>query len=115
MGRQLCGVPFLFEQLPPGAPPGFSFMDVTKTSLRERFIEACGQLEQQLEPDVFAIWRKEEAAYIEATERGTIRTLSPLALAILATIWAHITDGEALDFPPELAAHYARAPKALFN
>ena len=90
-------------------------MDETQTGLREKFINASIELEKQLEPEVLVLWRSEGAAYIDSVARGETCALSPLALAIMATIWAHITDGIELDFPPELAAHYHRAPRAPFN
>jgi hypothetical protein len=90
-------------------------MDDTQTNVRQRFIDASGRLAATLEPEVFALWQAEWRAFIDAHERGESYLMTPLARAITGVIWEHITTGEDLFFPPEAAAHYARALKAFFN
>jgi len=102
--------------LQPGTPPGFFiFMDQTQIDLRERFIDASGELAAMLEPKVFALWQAEWRAFIDAQERGEDYVMTPLARAITGVIWEHVTTGEQLFFPPEIAAHYHRAPRAHLN
>jgi hypothetical protein len=89
--------------------------EIDHEARKARFMNASAELAATLEPAVLALWIAESHSFTEAVERGENITMSPLWLAIAATIWAHVTDGETLDFPPELAAHYHRAPRAHLN
>jgi hypothetical protein len=84
-------------------------------ALKTKFIAASGEMAALLETEILILWNAESQRFIDATARGEDIILSPLWLAIMATIWAHITDGTTLEFPPQLAAHYVRAPMALCN
>ncbi len=86
-----------------------------QTDLRQRFIDASAELAAMLEPEVFALWQAEWRTFIDAQERGESYVMTPLARALTGAIWEHITTGEELFFPPEAAAHYARAPRANTN
>jgi hypothetical protein len=89
--------------------------EIDHATLKARFMDASDKLAATLEPEVFTRWREESYRFIEATARGEEYTMSPLASAIYTVVWEHVTVGTKLRFPPEVAAHYARAPKAPCN
>ena len=90
-------------------------MDDTQTELLQKLNAAVLELAPMLEPRVLKFWQAECDRFNEARERGEVYPMTPLSLALSAAVWERATTGEPLFFPPEAAAHYARAPRAHTN